>query len=594
MVGERISQRYELAARLGSGGTASVWRAKDTTNGDAVAVKLLHVDAADNPEVLARFEREARLLAAIDHPNVVALRDRGSHDDRPFLVFDLVEGESLRERLRRSGPLPLLEATAIAEQLANGLAAAHAARLVHRDLKPANVLIAPDGHVKLADFGIARALEEPGITQPGRVLGTGEYVSPEQALGRPLDARSDLYALGVVLFEMLAGRPPFRGTGFADVAARHVRTAPPSLADVRPEAPRALVALVASLLAKTPDGRPGSAVIARDQLRTVMREVALAEPDIEPSEIVDTALLTTDDAPAVADDDQSEPAPTPQPPTPATRDDATGEVEVAAVVRAAFTLPGAMSDDLAPWEDLTPPSMDFPHLAEELQRRSSGRSRERSIARVVAVVALLAASLGIALVVRTASTPDPVTSGGIETSHTTGPFIPVPTVVSTAVSTGTTTAADIPLAGVQTFDPRPGGDGAENDDQARNAIDGDPTGTWWETEIYHGGSDLTTGKGGVGLIVELTDPASLAAVELRTPIPGFTATLYTATTTDPPALLSGWHVASAATVVSKKRQRLKVRSSGNGVHYVLVWITKLATTSGGYSARLSDVRPIGT
>ena len=177
-------------------------------------------------------------------------------DGRPFLVFELIDGTDLRERLRQEGMIAVTDALAIAIQVANGLAAAHARRCVHRDLKPGNVLISDSGRVCVADFGIARALEEPGLTQPGRVLGTGEYVSPEQALGRKVDARSDLYALGVVLYEMLARRPPFRGSGFADVAARHVRDEPPPIGDSRPGLPAGLSALISALLAKSPDDRP--------------------------------------------------------------------------------------------------------------------------------------------------------------------------------------------------------------------------------------------------------------------------------------------------------------------------------------------------
>ena len=237
MIGEVVGGRYSLEERLGSGGSSSVWRARDQESGRQVAVKLLHLDAADSPETIARFDREARVLEGIANPNTVELLDRGEMDGRPFLVFELIDGTDLSERLRQEGMIAVTDALAIAIQVANGLAAAHARRCVHRDLKPGNILISDSGRVCVADFGIARALEEPGLTQPGRVLGTGEYVSPEQALGRKVDARSDLYALGVVLYEMLAGRPPFRGSGFADVAARHVRDEPPPIGDSRPGLP---------------------------------------------------------------------------------------------------------------------------------------------------------------------------------------------------------------------------------------------------------------------------------------------------------------------------------------------------------------------
>ena len=270
MTGERIGDRYELRERLGSGGTASVWRARDVADGHHVAVKLLHLDRTENAEAVARFEREARLLETVTSEHVVRLLAHGDHKGRPYMVFALVDGEDLRERLRREGPMLPVEATRIALAMAAGLEDAHAQRVVHRDLKPANVLLDDEGAVRLADFGIARMLEEPGLTQPGRVLGTGEYVSPEQALGRQVDGRSDIYALGVVLFEMLTGRPPFTGPGFADVAAQHVRAPVPLVAEIAPDTPPALASLVTRCLQKRPEERPSNARLVRMELEAIL------------------------------------------------------------------------------------------------------------------------------------------------------------------------------------------------------------------------------------------------------------------------------------------------------------------------------------
>jgi serine/threonine-protein kinase len=238
VIGALVDGRYQLVARLGSGGTSSVWRAVDRHDGDrAVAVKILHAARVGSPEALARFDREARTLERLSSPHIVTLRGHGTHDGRPFMVLDLIDGEDLGSRLRRGGPLAPRVAVGIAEQVARGLAVAHAHRIVHRDLKPGNVLLTRSGRVRLVDFGIARMLEEPALTEVGRTVGTGDYMSPEQALGRPVDARSDLYSLGVLLFEMLAGRRPFAGSGSADVAAQHVRALPPSLTAHVPDCP---------------------------------------------------------------------------------------------------------------------------------------------------------------------------------------------------------------------------------------------------------------------------------------------------------------------------------------------------------------------
>src|SRR5689334_1796125 len=205
MIGTLLSNRYRLERKLGSGGMSTVYLAIDETLGRKVAVKVLHREISDQPDQIERFRREARAVAQLSHPNLVGVIDAGEDGGYPYIVFEFVDGETLKDRIADVGRLPTDEATAYAIEIGRGLAAAHAARLIHRDVKPQNVLIDSDGRAKVTDFGIARSLESHGLTATGRVLGTTDYVSPEQAMGKEVDARTDVYSFGVVIYEMLTG-----------------------------------------------------------------------------------------------------------------------------------------------------------------------------------------------------------------------------------------------------------------------------------------------------------------------------------------------------------------------------------------------------
>jgi tRNA A-37 threonylcarbamoyl transferase component Bud32 len=253
-LGTRLSGRYRLEARIAAGGMSTVYKAIDETLERAVAVKLMNREVASDSDQLERFRREARAVAQLSHPNIVAVIDAGDDEDpahpRPYIVFEYVEGETLKDLIRREGPLPASEAVAYAIEIARALGAAHARHIVHRDVKPQNVLIDHEGSAKVTDFGIARTLEEDGLTADGRVLGTTDYVSPEQALGRAVTGRSDLYSLGIVLYEMLTGEVPFKGENQVAVAMKHVREEIPDVALARPEISAALAAIVDTATAK--------------------------------------------------------------------------------------------------------------------------------------------------------------------------------------------------------------------------------------------------------------------------------------------------------------------------------------------------------
>jgi eukaryotic-like serine/threonine-protein kinase len=255
LVGTSLSGRYRLEARIASGGMSTVYRALDETLERQVAVKLMNREVASDSDQLERFRREARAVAQLSHPHIVGVIDAGEDDSRPYIVLEYVEGETLKDRIRRLGRLPITEAVAYAIEIARALGAAHARHIVHRDVKPQNVLIDQEGSAKVTDFGIARTLEEEGLTADGRVLGTTDYVSPEQALGQQVTGQSDLYSLGVVLYEMLTGEVPFRGENQVAVAMKHVREQMPDIQSKRPEVSAALAAVVETATAKRLDER---------------------------------------------------------------------------------------------------------------------------------------------------------------------------------------------------------------------------------------------------------------------------------------------------------------------------------------------------
>jgi serine/threonine protein kinase len=275
VIGTRLSGRYELDSKLGSGGMSTVYLARDATLERWVAVKILHREISDQPDQIERFRREARTVAQLSHPNVVAVIDAGEDGGHPYIVFEYVEGETLKQRIERLGQLPLDEAAAYAIEVGRGLAAAHARRMVHRDVKPQNVLIDAEGRAKVTDFGIARELESDGLTATGRVLGTTDYVSPEQAMGHNVDARSDIYSLGVVLFEMLTGRPPFSAETLVGVAMKHVNEDMPDIQVRRPEVSSALAAVVDRATVKDPSGRYPDMATMLDDLESAL-EVEIA------------------------------------------------------------------------------------------------------------------------------------------------------------------------------------------------------------------------------------------------------------------------------------------------------------------------------
>jgi serine/threonine protein kinase len=294
VVGEKIADRYEVEELVGHGGMSSVYKAKDSLLERHVALKILHEQYGADEGFVERFKREARSVAQLQHPNVVTVIDRGEENGRQYIVFEYIDGENLKEHVVRHGRLEVREALEIAVEVARGLAFAHEQGLVHRDVKPQNILLYGDGHAKVTDFGIARTVDvDGGMTQTGTVLGTSNYIAPEQASGQPVDAHSDVYALGVVLYELLAGEVPFPGESFVAVAMKHMHEPAPNLLDVRGDVPLRVAAAVDRALEKDPEQRfPTMDAFAAEL------EACLAELDHGPDGDATVVIPSRQSAPA--------------------------------------------------------------------------------------------------------------------------------------------------------------------------------------------------------------------------------------------------------------------------------------------------------
>jgi eukaryotic-like serine/threonine-protein kinase len=287
MVGELISGRYELEELVGKGGMSTVYRAKDRLLERTVAIKLLHEHYSRDEDYVERFRREARAAAQLSHPNIVTVIDRGEDGGRQFIVFEYVDGQNLKQLVESKGRLPVRTALELGIEIGGALAFAHESGLVHRDVKPQNVLLG-NGDVKVTDFGIARSADvSHGLTQTGTVLGTSDYIAPEQASGRPVSVLSDVYSLGVVIYELLAGEPPYSGDNFLAVAMRHVNDPVPSVAAARPDVPLRLDAALRRAMAKDPDERFDSMSDFVAELESVLD--GLGEPDSDRTTILPPA-----------------------------------------------------------------------------------------------------------------------------------------------------------------------------------------------------------------------------------------------------------------------------------------------------------------
>ncbi|WP_003541065.1 Stk1 family PASTA domain-containing Ser/Thr kinase [Desulfotomaculum nigrificans] len=280
MIGKLLGNRYEILEQLGGGGMALVWKGKDTFLNRLVTIKVLRPEYASDQDFVRRFRREAQAVASLSHPNIVSIYDVGQENDAHYLVMEYVDGESLKELIRREAPLAPGRVVQIGRQIAEALEHAHENNIIHRDVKPHNILITKTGRAKLTDFGIAQA-SAATVTHTDTIVGSVHYISPEQAKGEPAGPKSDIYSLGVVLYEMLTGQVPYQGDGAISVALKHIQEQPPSLRQINPKVPEDLEKVVLRAMDKIPDRRQKSARALADDLVTISEETRNLTPYID-------------------------------------------------------------------------------------------------------------------------------------------------------------------------------------------------------------------------------------------------------------------------------------------------------------------------
>jgi eukaryotic-like serine/threonine-protein kinase len=545
-----LAGRYALARLIARGGMADVWEAKDTLLERQVAVKILHPHLAADAAFVARFRTEAVAAARLHHRSIVAIFDTCSDSGIEAIVMELARGHTLREELDRHGALDPLVVVNIGVDVADALQSAHAAGLIHRDVKPGNILLCDDQRVMVTDFGIAKVRDNSDRTQTGTMLGSVKYVSPEQVEGKPVDPRSDVYSLGVVLYEALTGHPPFVADTPAATALARLHATPPHPNQLRPEAPRALSDLIVKAMSRDPAGRFASAAEIR------------------------TALLGTRLIPAVPSMDKTQ----------------------------VGLRPGTVSPDdrragaRPPHVSVSPPARTQPNGG---ATRSTGQpptappppkpARTGPRGALVAAILLLLAALVVALILVTRnddpqriSTGDDAptaTNGATPDATATGSEPGSPGENPAGEPSGATPGTPVPLQPTRSFDPA--GDGNENERDVRNVVDGDPK-TVWYTE-YYGDRRFGTGGGkqGVGVIVQAGNVTTFNRVQVTSPSQDWAASVYVADNAG--GALADW--GEPAAELSGIKGNATFNLGGAKGQYLLLWITELATGPSGPGAK---------
>ncbi len=574
---------------------AEVWVATDEELDRRVAVKWLKSNLASDPVVAERFRREAIAVAGLSHPNIVAIHDVVEHEGRQAVVMQLVDGKSLRQLLdgqKRLGPELTIH---IGGAIAGALGEAHRAGFVHRDVKPGNILVTSDGRVLLTDFGIAKGLQpsaEEDLTSDNVMMGTAKYLSPEQVRGHKLDGRADIYSLGLVLYECLAGRVPFLGESDADTALARLQRDPTDLGHLRPTLPIGLVNLIHRTLARNPAHRPQTGAELR------------------------TALISVDTTPPAIDGTPAEPPPRiANPPTRARaagpgipgEPHITGGIPVTRPQRSAVrTTPrtGQKASQRSPTANpgVRPTSNDAfdlhdtPAANEPIRGRPARRDQQRFAPSLIVLGILLAVAAVLALLLFIV-----VNQGDSATDLPTDTVVPGPTdtvpvdasASAVAAATEATTdaavsAGPLTLVGARAFDPF-GNNGSENDEQAINALADGNESTVWSTECYQ--NQWMGGKEGVGLIVDVSAPSAgnLSVKVLSAP---YQLATYATTAPDAPTDLASW-TAVGDTKFADEPGTISVPVDIAATH-LLVWFKELGPDAGcsstnPYRGRLGEI-----
>ena len=487
---------------------AEVWVATDLSLNRSVAVKLLKPTLATDPVVAERFRREAIAVAQLNHPNVVAVYDAIEDNGRQAVVMQLVNGKSLRQLLDDQKKLSPDLTIHIGSCVASALDAAHRAGLVHRDVKPANILITPDGRVLLTDFGIAKELEPTGddLTNDNIMMGTAKYLSPEQVRGRRLDGRADLYSLGLVLYECLAGRVPFQGQNDADTALARLQRDPTDIASLRATLPVGLPELIHRLLARRPEKRYASGAEVRAALTEISERAKVTLPD----ETVTAQLPLAAAVGGTAIDPTLRPLPPPTPSRP-TVTERPVEAQRRAVV--APVRPARQRPTETVTRDRTPPA---PQRVQARPNRQYEQHRGPSLM-------LVAALVGVAVIVIVV----------LWATLRAGDAAEFPS-VTTVAGAGDSSSLVAAVSGITTYDPE--GDGVENADVLAAALDGDPS-TAWRTACY--ATEYLDGKRGVGIVVTMTD-ASTGTLSIDIDSAPWIVDVLTTDAPDVPATITDW------------------------------------------------------
>jgi len=279
--GQKVNSRYEIIKTIGEGGMANVYLAKDTILDRNVAIKVLRGDLANDEKFVRRFQREALSASSLTHPNIVEIYDVGEDDGDYYIVMEYIDGKNLKQMLKKRGKLTTAEVVDIMLQITSAMGVAHDGLIIHRDLKPQNILIKDDGEAKITDFGIAMALNATQLTQTNSAMGSVHYFPPEQANGKGSTLKSDVYSLGIMMYELLTGTLPFRGDNAVEIALKHLKEPVPSIRVELPELPQSIENIIIRATAKNPKNRYSNATEMHDDLKTALNKERINEPLIE-------------------------------------------------------------------------------------------------------------------------------------------------------------------------------------------------------------------------------------------------------------------------------------------------------------------------